>query len=81
MTRAKNLLKTNMLLMLDGSTPICEDIGRFVFSKIELLINEIFNYIFFSQLLSYGRRIPLHELDARIDVSVSSAIMTESVQF
>ena len=28
-TRAKNLLKTNMLLMLDGSTPICEDIGRF----------------------------------------------------
>lgn len=27
-TRAKNLLRTNMLLMLDGSTPICEDIGR-----------------------------------------------------
>lgn len=26
--RAKNLLLTNMLLMLDGSTPICEDIGR-----------------------------------------------------
>uniref|UniRef100_A0A914W728 Uncharacterized protein n=1 Tax=Plectus sambesii TaxID=2011161 RepID=A0A914W728_9BILA len=26
--RGKNLLKTNMLLMLDGSTPICEDIGR-----------------------------------------------------
>ena len=28
--RAKNLLKTNMLLQLDGSTPICEDIGRSV---------------------------------------------------
>jgi processing peptidase subunit beta len=27
-SRAKNLLHTNMLLMLDGSTPICEDIGR-----------------------------------------------------
>jgi len=27
-TRAKNLLLTNMLLMLDGSTPTCEDIGR-----------------------------------------------------
>jgi len=27
-TRAKNLLKTNMLLQLDGTTPICEDIGR-----------------------------------------------------
>ncbi|XP_026183044.1 mitochondrial-processing peptidase subunit beta isoform X1 [Mastacembelus armatus] len=45
--RAKNLLKTNMLLHLDGSTPICEDIGR--------------------QMLCYGRRIPLHELEARID--------------
>jgi len=45
--RAKNLLKTNMLLQLDGSTPICEDIGR--------------------QMLCYGRRIPLPELDARID--------------
>ncbi|CAF4646646.1 unnamed protein product, partial [Rotaria magnacalcarata] len=46
---AKKLFKTNMLLALDGSTPICEDIGR--------------------QLLSYGRRLPLHELNARIDVS------------
>ncbi|KAK2883292.1 mitochondrial-processing peptidase subunit beta isoform X2 [Channa argus] len=45
--RAKNLLKTNMLLHLDGSTPICEDIGR--------------------QILCYSRRIPLHELEARID--------------
>ena len=26
--RAKNLLKTNLLLLLDGTTPICEDIGR-----------------------------------------------------
>ena len=48
--RAKNLLKTNMLLMLDGSTPICEDIGR--------------------QMLCYNRRIPLTEIDARIDVGV-----------
>jgi processing peptidase subunit beta len=45
--RAKNLLKTSMLLQLDGTTPICEDVGR--------------------QLLCYGRRIPLHELEARID--------------
>nr|XP_005995352.2 PREDICTED: mitochondrial-processing peptidase subunit beta [Latimeria chalumnae] len=45
--RAKNLLKTNMLLQLDGSTPICEDIGR--------------------QMLCYSRRIPLPELEARID--------------
>merc|ERR1712200_133861 len=45
--RAKNLLKTSMLLQLDGTTPICEDIGR--------------------QMLCYGRRMPQHELEARID--------------
>uniref|UniRef100_A0A2K6UW79 Mitochondrial-processing peptidase subunit beta n=1 Tax=Saimiri boliviensis boliviensis TaxID=39432 RepID=A0A2K6UW79_SAIBB len=45
--RARNLLKTNMLLQLDGSTPICEDIGR--------------------QMLCYNRRIPIPELEARID--------------
>jgi len=51
--RAKNLLKTNMLLQLDGTTPICEDIGR--------------------QMLCYNRRIPLHELEQRIDaVSVTN---------
>ena len=49
--RAKNALKTNMLLQLDGTTAICEDIGR--------------------QMLCYGRRIPPHELEARIDVSLS----------
>jgi len=60
-TRAKNLLKTNMLLMLDGSTPICEDIGR--------------------QLLSYGRRIPLHELDARIDAVDAKTVMAVMKQY
>ncbi|XP_069692949.1 mitochondrial-processing peptidase subunit beta isoform X2 [Periplaneta americana] len=45
--RAKKLLKTSMLLQLDGTTPICEDIGR--------------------QLLCYNRRVPLHEMEARID--------------
>ncbi|XP_028667409.1 mitochondrial-processing peptidase subunit beta [Erpetoichthys calabaricus] len=52
--RAKNLLKTNMLLQLDGSTPICEDIGR--------------------QMLCYGRRIPLPELEARIEAINSKTI-------
>ncbi|KAK2186147.1 hypothetical protein NP493_212g03021 [Ridgeia piscesae] len=52
--RAKNLLKTNMLLMLDGSTPICEDIGR--------------------QMLCYGRRLPLPELDARIEAVNASVV-------
>ena len=48
--RAKNILKTNMLLQLDGTTAVCEDIGR--------------------QMLCYDRRIPLHELEARIEVSL-----------
>ena len=26
--RAKNVLRTNLMLQLDGSTPVCEDIGR-----------------------------------------------------
>ncbi|KAL7976300.1 hypothetical protein Chor_002519 [Crotalus horridus] len=58
--RAKNLLKTNMLLQLDGSTPVCEDIGR--------------------QMLCYNRRIPIPELEARIEVLLnSSPITTDSV--
>ena len=48
--RAKNVLKTNMLLQLDTSTQVCEDIGR--------------------QLLCYNRRIPPHELEARINVKI-----------
>jgi len=47
-SRAKNILRTNILLAIDGSTSICEDIGR--------------------QMLTYGRRIPLPELNHRIDV-------------
>uniref|UniRef100_A0AC35G596 Uncharacterized protein n=1 Tax=Panagrolaimus sp. PS1159 TaxID=55785 RepID=A0AC35G596_9BILA len=46
--RAQRWLFTNMLLMLDGSTSIFEDIGR--------------------QLLCYGRRITIPELEARINV-------------
>ncbi|KAI0990361.1 hypothetical protein GJ496_000110 [Pomphorhynchus laevis] len=52
--RAKNLLKTNMFLQLDGTTPICEDIGR--------------------HLLCYGRRVPLEEIDARIDAVDAKAV-------
>uniref|UniRef100_A0A914RYZ4 Peptidase M16 C-terminal domain-containing protein n=1 Tax=Parascaris equorum TaxID=6256 RepID=A0A914RYZ4_PAREQ len=32
--RGKRTLLTNILLMLDGSTPICEDIGRWVVCSI-----------------------------------------------
>lgn len=56
--RAKNLLKTQMLAQLDGSTAICEDIGR--------------------QMLTYGRRIPLPEIDARIE-AVDSVMLRKVV--
>jgi len=52
--RAKNLLRTNMLLQLDGTTPICEEIGR--------------------QLLVYNRRLPIHELEARIEAVNANVI-------
>lgn len=35
--RAKNILKANLRLQLDGTTPICEDIGRFVSTLVKLL--------------------------------------------
>lgn len=50
--RARNQLKSCLLLHLDGTSAIAEDIGR--------------------QLLTYGRRLPLVELFARID-AVSAA--------
>jgi len=52
--RSKNLLKTYMLAQLDGTTAVCEDIGR--------------------QMLTYGRRIPLPEIDARIEAVDSRTI-------
>eukprot|EP00898_Chlorokybus_atmophyticus_P001223 jgi/Chlat1/2100/Chrsp17S02695 len=54
-TRACNQLKATLLLHLDGTSPITEDIGR--------------------QMLTYGRRVPLAELFARID-----AVDTETVK-
>lgn len=59
--RAKNLLKTNMLLQLDGTTPICEDIGR--------------------QMLCYNRRIPLHELEKRIDSVTAENIRDVAMKY
>ncbi len=45
-----------MLLQLDGTTAVCEDIGR--------------------QMLCYGRRIPLQEMEARID-AVDAALVKD----
>ncbi|XP_054276102.1 mitochondrial-processing peptidase subunit beta [Macrosteles quadrilineatus] len=59
--RAKNLLKTNMLLQLDGTTPVCEDIGR--------------------QMLCYGRRIPVHELEARINAVTAKDVQAVATKY
>jgi processing peptidase subunit beta len=45
--RARNQLKSYLLLNMDGTSAVAEDIGR--------------------QILTYGRRLPLAELFARID--------------
>ncbi|XP_050719382.1 mitochondrial-processing peptidase subunit beta-like [Eriocheir sinensis] len=59
--RAKNILRTNLLLQLDGTTPVCEDIGR--------------------QMLCYNRRIPLHELDARIEAVTTDVVRDTCYQY
>ncbi|XP_014203295.1 mitochondrial-processing peptidase subunit beta [Copidosoma floridanum] len=59
--RAKNILKTNMLLQLDGTTAICEDVGR--------------------QMLCYNRRIPLHELEARIDSVTAKTVQEAGMKY
>lgn len=52
--RAKNALKTSLLMRLDGSTAAAsEEIGR--------------------HFLAYGRRIPVLEMLARVDVSCFAA--------
>lgn len=53
--KGKRSLLTNLMLMLDGSTPVTEDIGR--------------------QLIFYGRRIPIEELKARVEVSQDTVRM------
>lgn len=59
--RAKNILKTNMLLQLDGTTAICEDIGR--------------------QMLCYNRRIPLHELEMRIESVTAKTVQEAGMKY
>ncbi|KAM9326619.1 cytochrome b-c1 complex subunit 1, mitochondrial [Gastrophryne carolinensis] len=47
LVQAKKALKNALVSQLDGTTPVCEDIGR--------------------QVLAYGQRVSLEELNARID--------------
>merc|ERR1711998_358103 len=53
--RAKNQLKTTATMQLgDGTSALCEDIGR--------------------QVLTYGRRMPMEELFARIDAVTAEEV-------
>lgn len=75
MVRAKNLLKTNMLLHLDGR---CEEKKQNTSASVGRLTESLFIRRLSGstpicedigrQMLCYSRRIPLHELEARIDV-------------
>lgn len=71
--RAKNLLKTNMLLQLDGRPT-----EKLSFIEFSLTWHFVFFFFFIlgttpicedigRQILCYGRRIPLHELETRIN--------------
>ncbi|XP_031490607.1 probable mitochondrial-processing peptidase subunit beta, mitochondrial isoform X2 [Nymphaea colorata] len=60
-TRARNQLKSSLLLHIDGTSPVAEDIGR--------------------QLLTYGRRIPIAELFARIDAVDASTVKRVANRF
>ncbi|KAG9130104.1 hypothetical protein Leryth_012846 [Lithospermum erythrorhizon] len=64
-TRACNQLKSSLLLHIDGTGPIAEDIGR----QSSL------------QLLTYGRRIPYAELFARIDAVDASTVKRVANRF
>lgn len=81
--RAKNLLKTNMLLHLDGKrVPLAQPGTRASRFRLKQLL---FNCCapgstpicedIGRQMLCYSRRIPLHELEARIDVSLDGINM------
>ncbi|KAJ7286694.1 hypothetical protein O6H91_Y321200 [Diphasiastrum complanatum] len=59
--RARNQLKACLLLHLDGTSPVAEDIGR--------------------QLLTYGRRMPLAELFARIDLVDADTVKRAANRF
>ncbi|KAH8946277.1 hypothetical protein BDL97_12G086100 [Sphagnum fallax] len=59
--RARNQLKSSLLLHLDGTSAVAEDIGR--------------------QILTYGRRVPLAELFARIDAVDENTVKRVGARF
>ena len=64
---AKRSLLTNSLLILDGTTQICEDIGRSFVHRQSLDCLQ-----FFRQMLCYGRRMSPDEIEEKINVSFVS---------
>lgn len=83
--RAKNQLRTNMLLQLDGTTPICEDIGRQIlcygrripFSELDARIAVSIGYLYYN-FLSYNT----YYLDIRLlNLSVLGLVLELLLDF
>lgn len=73
--RAKNLLKTNMLLQLDGKRMLSSKFKSYYSLIVERFLMFLFSNLGTTpicedigrQILCYSRRIPLHELETRIN--------------
>ncbi|PPS12762.1 hypothetical protein GOBAR_AA07866 [Gossypium barbadense] len=85
--RARNQLKSSLMLHIDGTSPVAEDIGRQLWQNtLCTLFITYFEYLFAFglpslQLLTYGRRIPFAELFARIDAVDPSTVKRVANRF
>lgn len=81
-------LKSSLQLHIDGTSPVAEDIGRqvcffhFCSKKYCLFSCAVTsNCVVHAQLLTYGRRIPVAELFARVDAVDVSTIKRVANRF
>ncbi|GER31310.1 mitochondrial processing peptidase [Striga asiatica] len=75
--RARNQLKSCLLLHLDGTSPVAEDIGR----QLAPVKFDLRHKGEIEQLLTYGRRMPYAELFARIDAVDASTVKRVANRF
>ena len=89
-------LKSSLQLHIDGTSPVAEDIGRqvmirpfsgsmfvqsFYFQSFYISFLHVFLLFLCFQILTYGRRIPVAELFARIDAVDASTVKRVANRF